>query len=204
MPKYKAIIFDLGKVIFDLSFDITFQSWATSSSQQLNDIRNRFVFSELFNKFETDEITPVQFRSGISKQLNVKLTDEEFDKGWCSLYLDVYTGIDNFLLDLKQHYRLVALTNTNCIHHQVWKEKYAHILQHFEKIFSSHEINARKPDSQAYQIVLDYLNVKSEQAIFLDDNIENVNGANLLGIKTILVTSPQQMIDELTVLLRSH
>ena len=64
-------------------------------------------------------------------------------------------------------------------------------------MFSSHELKERKPDAKAYQAVLDYLRVEPQQAIFLDDNIDNVRGADQLGIKTILVTSYEQMTVEL-------
>lgn len=200
MRKYKAIIFDLGKVIFDLSFDRTFKYWAIISGLQLKEIKDKFEFDETFVMFEKDEITATQFRSKISERLKLKLTDQEFDEGWCDLYLEAYNGIGNLLIDLKKSYQLVALTNTNSIHSKVWLTKYADTLQHFEKIFCSHEMKVRKPEKEAYQAVFDYLNLPPYQTIFLDDNIENINGANNLGIKTILVSSPTQMINELLIL----
>ena len=204
MPQYHAIIFDLGKVIFDLSFDRTFQSWANASGKAFNEIQSRFLFDEIFDKFEKDEITSAQFRTKISQRLNLNITNKEFDEGWCDLYLDVYEGIDNLLIDLKKQYKLIALTNTNFIHFKVWKEKYADILKHFSKIFSSNEMKVRKPEQDGYQMVLDYLKTPAEKTIFLDDNHENIKGANKLGIKTFLVTSPQQMITDLYKLLNFY
>ncbi len=197
VAKITAIIFDLGKVVFDLSFDLVFESWATSSGKQFSDIKNKFQFDELFDKFETGEISPEKYRSLISRRLNIQLTNEEFDQGWCDLYLDPYNEIEQLLLDLKHKYRLVALTNTNIIHNKVWRLKYAGILKHFEKIFSSHEMETRKPEEKAYGIVLNYLQCKPSETIFIDDNADNIMGANKLGIKTILVTSQEQMRKEL-------
>ncbi|AMJ65272.1 HAD family hydrolase [Hymenobacter sp. PAMC 26628] len=197
MNTYKAIIFDLGKVVFDLSFDKVFQFWANASSGQYAEIKSKFRFDDIFVKFEKDEITPKEFRVKISKRLGLTLTDQVFDEGWCDLYLDTYRGIDALLAKLKQHYQLVALTNTNSIHSGVWKIKYADTLRYFQKVFSSHELKERKPDAEAYQIVLDYLQVNPQQVVFLDDNIDNIKGADQLGIKTILVTSYEQMTAEL-------
>lgn len=197
MDTYKAIIFDLGKVVFDLSFDRVFQFWANASGGQIDGIKSKFKFDDTFDKFEKDEITPKEFRTKISKRLDLTLTDQEFDEGWCDLYLDTYDGIDTLLAKLKQRYQLVALTNTNSIHSTVWKIKYASILRHFQRVFSSHELKERKPAAQAYQLVLDYLQVKPQQVVFLDDNLDNIKGAVQLGIKTILVTSYDQMTAEL-------
>jgi len=197
MARIHAIIFDLGKVVFDLSFDRVFRSWAKASSQKFEDIKNKFVFDELFNKLETNEISVSGFRTTISKRLGFNLTGADFDRGWCDLYLDPYNGIEQLLIDLKHKYRLVALTNTNIIHNKVWRLKYAGILKHFEKIFSSHEMETRKPEEKAYRIVLNYLQCKPAETIFIDDNADNIMGANKLGIPTILVISQEQMRKEL-------
>lgn len=197
LDRHGTIIFDLGKVVFNLSFDRTFQFWSTASGRQLDGIKSKFRFDGLFDKFESGKISSKKFRAEVSQRLDLKLSDEAFDKGWCDIYLDVYNGIDNLLVDLKRNYKLVALTNTNIIHDRVWKAKYADTLRHFEKVFCSHELKTKKPESKAYQIVLDYLQVKPQQTIFLDDNINNIKGAAELGIGTILVKSQKQMRDEL-------
>ncbi len=193
METYKALIFDLGKVVFDLSFDNVFQFWALASGQRVDAIKDKFQFDELFDEFEKGEVLNEEFRTEISRRLNLKLTDKVFDEGWCALYLDTYEGINTLLSSLKRQYRLVALTNTNSIHEQVWRIKYCESLGHFDKIFCSHELKTRKPEKQAYQIVLDYLEVRPQQAIFLDDSYLNIEGAAQLGLETILVESPQQM-----------
>lgn len=197
MTTYKALIFDLGKVVFDLSFDRVFQYWANASTGQYDELKGKFWFDDSFNKFEKAEITPKEFRAAISERLGLTLTDQMFDAGWCDLYLDTYPGIDSLLASLKERYQLVALTNTNSIHSTIWKAKYASTLRYFQKVFSSHELKERKPDAQAYQLVLDYLQVKPAEVVFLDDNLDNVKGADQLGIKAILVTSYEQMTAEL-------
>jgi epoxide hydrolase-like predicted phosphatase len=193
METYEALIFDLGKVVFDLSFDKVLQFWASASSQQVDAIKGRFQFDEFFNEFERGEVSDKEFRAEISRRLSLRLTDKVFDEGWCALYLNTYAGIDKLLSSLKGQYRLVALTNTNSIHEQVWKKRYHETLSHFDKVFCSHELKTRKPEKQAYQSVLDYLEVEPKRTIFLDDSDANTAGAARLGIKTILVESQQQM-----------
>jgi len=98
----------------------------------------------------------------------------------------------------------VALTNTNSIHEQIWRIRYQETLSHFDKIFCSHELKARKPEAAAYQSVLNYLGVKPQHTIFLDDSAANIAGAVRLGIATILVTSQQQMHTDLGQMLYPH
>lgn len=193
MTEFKALIFDLGKVVFDLSFNRVFHSWANYSGRQFDDIKSKFQFDLFFDKFEKNEVSAQEFRANVLKRLNLKLTDEDFDNGWCNLYLDIYEDMDNLLTELKSNYKVVALTNTNVIHHKIWRVKYVETLRHFQKIFSSYEIETRKPERESYQIVLDYLKCKPAETIFLDDNLENIAGAKNLGITTVLVTSTEQM-----------
>ncbi|OYU95363.1 MAG: hypothetical protein CFE21_09435 [Bacteroidetes bacterium B1(2017)] len=202
MTEIKALIFDLGKVVFDLSFDRVFQSWASSSGLAFDEIKSRFAFDEAFSQFERNELTPNQFRGYVMNKLGIKLSDEDFDRGWCDLYLDVYDEMDRLLMNLKPNYRLIGLTNTNAIHNTVWPLKYAETLQYFEKIFSSHELLTRKPERKIFEIALDYLNMKPEQTLFLDDNSDNINGAKDMGLNTLLVTSNVQMRIDLEKILK--
>ena len=203
MKTYEALIFDLGKVVFDLSFDRVFQFWASASGQQPAAIKSKFKFDEFFDEFERGEVSDENFRTEISRRLGLELPDHVFDEGWCSLYLDTYAGIDALLSSLKKHYRLVALTNTNNIHAQVWKPNYRATLSHFDKLFCSHELKTRKPERQAYQHVLAYLKVAPQQVIFLDDSAVNLEGAVQLSINTILVESQPQMHADLRKILYS-
>ena len=193
----KAIIFDLGKVIFDISFDLVFDFWAERSGTNSIDLKNRFLFYVATDDFERGDISVEEFRAKVKHRLNMSLEDIQFDKGWNNLYLDVYPGIDELLQDLQKDYKVVALSNTNLIHKWDWAIRYKETLKYFEKVFSSHEIRSRKPEEKAFRTVLEYLDVKPTEAIFLDDNLENISGARSLGIETIHVTSPDLLRDEL-------
>jgi len=196
----KLLIFDLGKVIFDLSFERVFQSWSHSSGVPVEHIKQNFSFSGIYEDFETGKASPAFFRSQISALLKISISDDLFDKGWCNLYLDAYPEAERLLPILKRHFRLIALTNTNIIHEPVWQHKYGGALKHFEKVYSSHEVGLRKPDPRIYNHVLNDTGVKPQEALFLDDNPDNVKGAEVCGIRSVLVDNPDQMIRDLSII----
>lgn len=196
----KAIIFDLGNVIFICSFENTINYWSDLTSISTKELRKRLDFTEKFHKdFEKGIISPDDFRKELSNQIEYNLSKTEFEKGWNSIYENLIDGVEALLSDLKHNYKIIALTNTNLTHSFVWQEKYKNILTHFEKVFSSHEIKYRKPELESYKICVNYLNVKPNEIIFLDDRLENLKGAEKIGIKTILVKSFPQMEEELKV-----
>lgn len=194
---YQAIIFDLGNVIINISFDKIFEYWARVSGRQVKEIKQKFEFDDVYAQFERGTITPSAYRKYISEKLELQLSDDEFDNGWNNLYLDVAPSIIQLLQDLKSHIRLIALTNTNEIHTQRWKKKYASLLSHFEKVFCSSEIGARKPEKKIFEVVLDYLSLNPSRVIFFDDSPKNVEVASQIGIKGVVVKSPQELVDEL-------
>ncbi len=194
--KTKALIFDLGKVVFDVSFERTFEYWSKASGTSVSDIRNTFRFDDIYEEFEVGALTPPQFRKAVSERNNFSLSDEQFDKGWCDLYLDVYPEVVQLIEELKPKYRIVAFTNTNEIHARVWPEKYKETLSNFEKVFSSHELRLRKSDAGIFNVVLNWLDISANEAVFIYDNADNVAGAERMGIRTILAISPEQIIHE--------
>jgi len=194
---FKALIFDLGNVVFNVDMNLIPIHWAENSGIPLEKIKNYFDKDKNFDKFERGDLTEEEFREITNKNLGMNLNEEDFDEGLTALYLDETDDINSLLKKLKKNYRIIALSNTNIIHKRVWREKYKDTMDQFERIFSSHEINTRKPETEPYLIALDYLKMKPEEVIFLDDKPENIEPAKTLGMKTITVKSPIQMRKEL-------
>ena len=192
MAEHRAIeaaIFDLGGVIFGISIDPIIRSWAESSGIPPQKIAEKFKADSHYERFETGEISPEEYRAHICHIIGAQLSPEDFDRGWNCIYLDVLPGIESILAEIRQYLRLVVLTNTNQIHAPVWRARYTMILTYFEEIFTSHEIGARKPEPEAFQTVLDYLGIEPGKVVFFDDNLENAQGANAVGINGFVVTS---------------
>lgn len=56
----------------------------------------------------------------------------------------------------------------------------------------------RKPDPRIYELVLERLDVKPQEAVFLDDIGANLKPARAMGIRTIKVETPEAALEELT------
>lgn len=199
---YKALIFDLGNVVFNVDFSLIYKHWSERSGISYDKIKNYFEQDKNFDKFERGDLTEEEYRKITNKNLGMNLSEKDFDEGLTALYLDETHDINTLLKELKMDYRIIALSNTNIIHKRVWRNKYKDTMDQFEKIFSSHEINTRKPEAEPYLIALDYLKIKPEEVIFLDDKEENIEPAKTLGIETVTVKSPAQMRIELKKLIK--
>jgi len=58
-------------------------------------------------------------------------------------------------------------------------------LAEFEVIVDATYTQVLKPDPRAYHQVLEQLNLKPEQCVFVDDQLRNINGALECGLKTV-------------------
>jgi len=99
------------------------------------------------------------------------------------------------LRDKKQH-RLYALTNWSAETFPWAKDNYD-FLHWFEGIVVSGEEKTMKPRPEFYQILLDRYQVNPASAIFIDDNLANVEVARAMGIEGIHFTQPVQLRREL-------
>ena len=54
---------------------------------------------------------------------------------------------------------------------------------YFDAVIVSCEVGVAKPDPTIYEIILSRLRVEPHQALFVDDRIENLEGAARLGLR---------------------
>jgi putative hydrolase of the HAD superfamily len=67
-------------------------------------------------------------------------------------------------------------------------------LDSFDHVTLSYEVRAAKPDAAAFEHCLEGLGTPADQLLFLDDRIENVQGAEALGIRGIQFTDREEIL----------
>ena len=70
-------------------------------------------------------------------------------------------------------------------------------VSYLDDLIISAEINRIKPNLDFYEFILDKYKINANELLFLDDNIKNVNGANALGIQTIMVEKNNDLVSEI-------
>ncbi|CAN5273818.1 HAD family phosphatase [soil metagenome] len=200
-PDIDTIIFDLGGVLIDWNPEYVY-------CQLIADVKERKHF---FDNICTHEWNEEQ-DAGRSLQeatdlLIAQFPDyteliqayygrwEEMLKGSITETVDILNEIKN-----SSYFRLYALTNWSHETFHVALERYD-FLHWFEGIVVSGEEKTRKPFPEIYQTLLERYKVNPENALFIDDNFRNIEGAQAVGIQTIHFQSPAQLRQELKKLL---
>lgn len=106
-----------------------------------------------------------------------------------------------YIKTLKSSYRVAILSNANI---GTLQRKFTpDQLAIFDEVVVSAEVGMIKPDVEIYQHTAQKLGVKTEECIFIDDNVSFCEGAVQASMKTILYRDIKQFIGDITPLL-SH
>jgi epoxide hydrolase-like predicted phosphatase len=193
---YKAVIFDLGKVLIPFDFKRGYEALAACCPHPAPDVRQRIKATGLVTPFETGLIEPRDFVARLCEALSLTMNYEEFSRAWGSIFYGQLIP-DSVLASLAQRYRLVLLSNTNALHFEMIRENYA-LLDHFHDLVLSYEVRSMKPDPRIYEVAIDRAGCRPEECFYTDDIAENVEGGKRLGIDAIIFESPEQLRREMT------
>ena len=91
---------------------------------------------------------------------------------------------------LKNKYKLAIVSDAWPSLLDVYNEN--HMTSYFDSIVISSFLGTSKPDSKMYNTALQELNIKPEEAIFIDDSLKNCMGAMEVGINTVLLCRNKQ------------
>ena len=112
---------------------------------------------------------------------------ELVENAWNAMLVDLPQSRLNYIKTLKNNYQIFLLSNTNAIHIRAFKnkigaEKWKVFSSVFDKMYLSHEIRFRKPDKEAFQIILEENKLKPNEVFFIDDSPQHIDAAKKLGI----------------------
>ena len=109
-------------------------------------------------------------------------------------------GLLDFLRSIRPHTKTGLISNA-------WSGLRQYILDHnfedaFDQMIISAEVGVVKPDARIYHMALEQLGVSPSEAVFVDDFIENVKGAQAVGMSAIHFRDPEAALAELKNLLK--
>ncbi len=186
----KHIIFDLGGVLINLDYQRTANAFKEIGFENFDEIYSQLKQESLFDDFEKGSITADEFIHGIQRYAP-SVTSGQILQAWNAMLLDFPIRRLQLLQQVRLHYDIVLLSNTNEIHeaafNKILQDAHGHpsIGLFFDRVYFSHKLGLRKPMPEIFQLVLDENGFKAEHTLFIDDSPQHIEGAKKLGIKTI-------------------
>lgn len=186
----KNIIFDLGNVVIDINLNETYKELAKLSKDfSWEDGERLLKEKQIWANYEKGHYSDAEFRDLLRQELNITASDEEIDRAFNALLLDIDPKRIALIKRLGQKYNTYVLSNTSNIHiievnkilERCTGEKRLEDL--FDKLFLSYEMGKAKPHTDIYEAVLKEAGLNPAETLFLDDMLPNLEGAAKVGIQ---------------------
>ncbi len=146
---------------------------------------------ELLIPFELGRITPQTYYQGLKTRLPLPWAYPEFVAAWNGI-LSERTDTIQLVQRLGRHVRLLALSNTNCLHIEQVRSRYASLAM-LEHWVVSCEVGCRKPDPAIYELALRRAGVPASAAVYIDDLPELVQAGRQAGLTAIRFEGTDQL-----------
>lgn len=196
----QAVIFDLGGVLFTNGTKKFIED--ISSTYGIDpEIVKDVMDGDVGSRYRESKITRDQFWNTVLEKLNISEDREKLENQWIGGYT-LIEGTRDIIRDLAKKYSLYYLSDN--VRERVKKinERY-NFLGLFDDGVFSHDVGMRKPNPEIYRYLLDKIQVRPEETVFIDDKQSALEPAKKMGMETILFVNPdllRQKLRELKIL----
>ena len=198
--RIRAVIFDMGGVILRSENYTPRIELAASFGLTRKELEDLVFDSTSANLASIGKISERDHWQAIFLQLDVPVDRQtDFEAAfWAGDSLDL--ELIDFLGSLRPEHKTGLLSNAWTGGRHNLFDNYA-CKDVFDVSIFSYEVGLAKPDPEIFQLILSRLNVKAEETIFLDDNLQNIQAAVLLGFQSIRFRNREQALMEMRALL---
>ena len=175
-----ALLLDLGGVVIEVVGAECMLDWCPSLPDT-ETLWRRWLHSPAVRAYETGRATRTEFARQVIAEFSLPIEPDAFlaEFAWWPrrLYDDAIPQLES----LKPRDTLASLSNTNELHWERFDREW-NLPARFHANFPSYAVGRLKPDADYFEHVLKILDVAPERALFIDDNVLNVDAAAKLGI----------------------
>jgi 2-haloacid dehalogenase len=193
--KIKNIIFDFGGVLIDWNPKYLYENVFTDKSEMEFFLRN--ICSPEWNLKQDAGFS----LSEATKELQIQYPKysneiEMFYKEWAKMLGREISENTSLIKLLKEKYELFGLTNWSAETFPVAYNKYP-FFKELEGIVVSGKEKMVKPDKRIYELLLNRYNLKANESLFIDDNLNNIITAKEIGFFTIHIDDTISLKEQL-------
>jgi len=195
--KYNTLIFDLGGVLINWNPKNLYRK-IFDTEAEVESFLSEIATMDWNEEQDGGRLIQVATQSLVAQYPQWRSEIEAYYSRWDEMLIGPIERTVSLLENIKTQgkYRLLALTNWSAETFPIAQERYP-FLGWFEGILVSGVENLKKPDPAIYELLLERYSVDRSEAIFIDDNLRNIEAARALGIKSIHFTTSEELRNHL-------
>lgn len=179
----KVFLFDFGGVISEEGFRDGLYKIAKRNNMEPENFYN-FAKDLIYKTgYVEGKVTEEEYYKEIKKEFNIVDSFSDFRNTILSSF-EIRDYIVEWVIKLRSHcFKTGILSDqTNWLYEL--NEKYSFFIL-FDYIFNSYTLKKTKRDPSIFSDIINKLNLKAEEVVFIDDDIENIKRAKSFGIRVI-------------------
>ena len=190
----KHIIFDLGETVLTDDWNVNYHQLLQEFSDYYNISFDNMqkAWLSLWPKIKVGKINEdVFWKNFLTISESEKLNIEPAKMFW----RDFQKPIENMLslvVRIKENYQVSALANTAKEWFDFKRQKFD-LDEYFDVIVASGHVGIAKPSPEIFQIILNRLNAKAEECLFIDNKEKCLLSARKMDMRTVLFTNQTEL-----------
>ena len=185
----KFIYFDLGRVLLDFDLDLMVSQMAKVAGIDSLALHSTIFETDLDRSYELGRITTDEFFATISETHGCSFDRERIELATNDIFTEIPHSQEMVAWLRGLGYPLGILSNTCDGHWEFCRRRFPWMDEHFDVHVASHQVGAMKPDPAIYRAATDRAGCRPEEIVFVDDLLENVEGARRFGFDAIHYTT---------------
>ena len=194
----KYVIFDLGGVVADWNPEYLYENVFNGDRKKMDWFLNTVCTKDWNMEQDAgrtfEEGTQILLKTYPEYESEIRMFFDRWEEMLRGEIKDTVL-ILNELKDFSE-VKLYALTNWSSETFPIAKRRFD-FLKSFEGIVVSGEEHTRKPYAKIYETILSRFNLEPQHCLFIDDSLENIEGAQKMGINGIHYKSSIQLKEAL-------
>jgi HAD superfamily hydrolase (TIGR01509 family) len=197
-PKFRALIFDIGRVLVRVNIEGVKTALAEGLPLSPQELWSAIEKDPRWLDWQEGRISPRDWHLHLCKRFNLSLSFAQFTAVWNSALDPQPIHATSLFAALSRKYRLGLLSNTDPIHVARLESTYQ-FFEHFPKAVRTYScsVGVSKPQPLIYQHALRACKVRADEAVYIDDILAYVDAARRLGMTGVHYQSPAQLCSEL-------
>lgn len=185
MSTTTAVIFDLGRVLVNVDAARGIFALLNRSLKQgpAESAVKMLWQDDLFKEYNAGRLSPHQFYHALCRKFELDITFDSFTELWCDVFTPM-PGMEELLRRLSGTLPLGLLSDTDPVHWQYLLQKYP-MLGLIAKPTLSFETGLLKPSPESFLTAAKNTVAPPENCLFIDDVMENVEGARRVGMDAV-------------------
>ena len=193
-----VLFFDIGNVLlrFDPRRSVSELAWAV----RRHPVRlAKFLWGgRLVDRIERGKLSPPELYDMFRLEFGYSGGYAAFRALWCGPF-ELIRPTARLFARLARRHRVYLLSNTNALHYEYVRRRYAFVRQAHGAVLS-YRLGLRKPEKAIYRAAQRAARAPAKRCLFIDDRAENVAGARAAGWRAIRYTTHELLVRELTAL----